>query len=325
MDKNPLISVILPAYNAEKYIEQAINSIINQTYKNWELLIADDASTDKTKEIIDALALRDSRIRLFHNKLNLKLLKTRNKLIRYIKGDFITFQDADDYSDLNRLELLIKEFLSNDKLGLVSSQVGYVDQNGNLLRVSNKPTTYMEVMNKIYNQNVIGGSIMAIRKEALNKVGGKFREFFDGLSNQDYDLSFLIAQKYETYNLPHILYFYRQHLNSNSKILDIDRLLAKDVVIHLGKQRKDRGSDDLIDGNSELVDRYVELLKIPYLEDPSLIYRNFASIYMYNDFFIKAIKTSWTAVIAKPFKLVNWTTLQYCIRISILKLFVRAY
>lgn len=316
---SPLVSIIMPAYNAERYIGEAIDSIINQTYKNWELLICDDASTDKTAKIIDIYVRKDSRITFFKNQYNLKLLKTRNFLLQHVKGSLITFQDADDYSCKTRIEKMVLEFGKNLDLGLLSTQVSYVDEAGNQLRVSHKPTTYFEVRKKMYTHNVVGGSIMMLRRTMLDLVGGAFRSYFDGLSYQDYDLSLLMAERFEAYSLPDVLYYYRQHPTSASKIVNIDRILAKEVVIHLAEQRRDRGYDDLMAGNSNQVDAFFEDLRIPYKEDPSLIYREYAGVFMYSSLYWKAIVTSWNAALQEPYKFVNWRTLQYCIRKSLTK------
>src|SRR5690606_17417680 len=149
---------------------------------NWELLITDDASTDNTLSIIRQFVGMDSRIRLYVNTENQRLLKTRNKLLDNASGDFVTFQDADDYSDPQRLELMVKEFEANPCLGVLASQVAYINSDGTVLMVSNKPMSYEDVLNKMYEENVVGGSVMMIKKEALQLVGGKFREYFDGLS-----------------------------------------------------------------------------------------------------------------------------------------------
>src|SRR5690606_14565823 len=128
-------------------------------------------------------------------------------------------------------------------------------------------------------ENVVGGSVMMIKKEALQLVGGKFREYFDGLSYQDYDLSLLIAEKFEAYSLPQTLYYYRQHASSSSKRISVDRIIAKEIVSHLAKQRRDTGQDDLMRNHPELVDAYFEILRKPYKADPSLVYREFAAGY----------------------------------------------
>lgn len=318
MVSSPLVSIILPAFNARQYVALAIQSIIDQTYRNWELLICDDASSDGTYLEIVKRFSAEGRIRLFRNTSNLKLLKTRNKLLDSATGTLITFQDADDYSDRFRLEKLVAEFGAKPHLGLVSSQIGYIDRGGKLLRASVKPLDYASTLSLIYSDNVIGGSNMMIKREALDSVGGKFRGYFDGLSYQDYDLSFLIAEKYECYNLPDVLYFYRQHGRSASKIISVERLLARQVVIHLAEQRRERGFDDLQAGDTQKVDLFFEGLKEPYKKDRSRIYRDYAADFMYNRLYRKAVFASICAISASPHRIVNYRTLFYCLRRSLM-------
>lgn len=310
----------MPAFNCEKFIDQAITSILNQTYHHWELLISDDSSRDSTRSIIDGYAAKNDRIITSHNQVNQKLLKTRNRLLKFAKGDLITFQDADDFSHPDRLTLMVAEFNRNNKLGLLASQVAYINEKGDVIRTSNKPTIYADTIGRMYVQNVVGGSIMMIKRSALENVGGNFRKYFDGLSNQDYDLALLIAQQYEAYCLPEVLYYYRQHDNSASKIISIERLLAREVVIHLAKQRRDRGYDDLMIGCEDLVDSYFSDLKKPYVLEPSKIFREYAGNLMYNGLNYKAIIASWQAVKNQPKMLINWRTFFYCLRRTLIKI-----
>lgn len=92
----PLVSVIMPAYNAEKYIEEAVSSVLSQTYKNWELLILDDCSSDCTAEIAEYFASLDTRIRLLRNPQNMGVAKTRNRGFDIAKGEWIALLDSDD-------------------------------------------------------------------------------------------------------------------------------------------------------------------------------------------------------------------------------------
>jgi glycosyltransferase involved in cell wall biosynthesis len=314
-----LVSIIMPAFNCEKYITRAITSIQNQTYLRWELLVCDDASSDGTLSIIRRFAMDDPRIQVHENRENLKQLKTRNMLLELAKGDLIAFQDADDYSDPRRLELMVAEFSRNPRLGLLASQVAYVDDTGRILRTSKKPTTYEEVMACMTKRNVVGGAIMMIRRNALESIGGQFREYLDGLSYQDYDLSLLIAERYEAYALPQVLYYYRQHASSSSKRINVDRIIAEEVVKHLARQRRETGQDDLMRNRPDLVQEYFEALRKPYKADPSLVYREFASSLMFNRLFGRAIKAAWLGVLNRPGYLVNWRTLQYCLRVSLIK------
>lgn len=100
----PLISVIMPAHNAEKYIEEAVSSVLSQTYKNWELLILDDCSSDCTAEIAEYLASLDTRIRLLRNPQNMGVAKTRNRGFDIAKGEWIALLDSDDVWHSDKLE-----------------------------------------------------------------------------------------------------------------------------------------------------------------------------------------------------------------------------
>ena len=102
-----LVSIIIPIYNVEKYLTKCIESVINQTYKNLEIILVNDGSTDNSKEIIDKYSLIDSRIKVI-NKKNGGLSEARNAGIEIAKGDYIGFLDSDDWIELNMYEKLYK-------------------------------------------------------------------------------------------------------------------------------------------------------------------------------------------------------------------------
>lgn len=312
-----LISVIMSAYNCEKYLPEAIESILKQSYRHWELLICDDGSTDHSFAIIKKYASKDFRVKVYQNNRRLKQLRTRNNLIRLAEGDFITFQDGDDYSDQYRFEKMLGVFQQNPTVGLLSSQIGFVNTRGALIRVSSRPIDCQTIMDLMYEDNVIGGSMVMVRRASLEAVGGQFREYFDGLSYQDYDLSLLIAEKCEVRCLNEVLYFYRQHGKSNSKVIHPDRVITKQIVTHLAKQRRANGSDDIMNGHTDRVDALFSALRKPYIDDPSLVFRQYSASFMYYKLYRRAILASLNGVSRRPLTLVNWRTLQYCIRKSI--------
>ena len=123
----PLISVILPAYNAERFLEEAIDSILAQTYKNFELIVLNDGSTDRTEEII--LSYNDPRIRYIKNESNLKLIKTLNKGIALARGKYIARMDADDISLPTRFEKEIEFMEIHPDIGVCSSKVIHLFSN----------------------------------------------------------------------------------------------------------------------------------------------------------------------------------------------------
>ena len=133
MNKNNiLISIIIPIYNADKYLAKCINSVISQTYTSWELLLINDGSTDKSLEICNSFALKDSRISII-NKSNSGVADTRNKGLDQAKGDYIIFLDADDYWILNNsLNILVNTAIEY-KLDIVRGDYIKVDMLDNII------------------------------------------------------------------------------------------------------------------------------------------------------------------------------------------------
>ena len=120
------ISVIVPVYNTEKYLSRCITSILNQTYKDFELLIVDDGSSDKSGEICDSFASKDDRIRVFHQK-NMGVVAARNLALDNISGEYVLFIDSDDYVDENYLEMLYSNMDDDVDVVVSKRKVYYED------------------------------------------------------------------------------------------------------------------------------------------------------------------------------------------------------
>lgn len=105
---NPLVSIVMPAYNSEQYIERAITSVINQSVNDWELLVIDDGSKDHTCQIVKQMAMEDSRIRLYCNESNMGVAKTRNRALDMSRGAYVAFLDSDDMWYPQKLENQIR-------------------------------------------------------------------------------------------------------------------------------------------------------------------------------------------------------------------------
>ena len=104
---NNKISIIVPVYNAEDYLKRCLDSLINQTYKNIEIIIIDDSSTDNSKEIIKKYASKDNRIRTFFSEINQGVSKSRNIGLKSFFGDYVLFMDSDDYLKDDALEIML--------------------------------------------------------------------------------------------------------------------------------------------------------------------------------------------------------------------------
>lgn len=166
--KEPLISIIMPAYNCEKYIEDAINSVIAQTYNSWELIVIDDGSKDNTIKIVEGLSDKDKRIRFYKNEKNLGVSETRNKGISFAKGDWIAFLDSDDMWEESKLE---KQILIANKVGaeFVFTGSSFINENGDdykgIFEVP-KTVTYKTLR----THNVISCSSVLIRKKFFKDI-----------------------------------------------------------------------------------------------------------------------------------------------------------
>ena len=314
-----LISVLLPVYNSEKYIERAVYSILNQSYSNVELIVCDDGSSDKSYSIVKSLAKKDKRIRLFKNKGNLGKVATINLYKKYCLGEYITIHDSDDYSDEKRFEYLLNEFKKDNELNMVGSYCHIVSEKGKRLRIDERETDYFLILERLVINSQFNGATVLMKKKAWDEAGG-YRKYFNNYAYEDYDLTARIALAYKAINIALPLYFYRQHSHSFSKRITLNNIVGKRLVQVLIEDRIAKGNDFLDRKEFDKLEGYIDDLKKTYLQDPSLLYREYASYFMYGGFYYKAIKASYKALIENPFKLVNWGTFQYCLRKSLLSI-----
>jgi len=170
----PLVSIITPLYNADKYIAETIESVINQTYQNWEMIIVDDCSTDESLSIVNKYAVKDIRIILIKSEVNFGgPARPRNIGIRHSKGTFIAFLDADDVWKENKLQLQIDYFLNHPDIDAIHTLADIIDEHSATKglfqnqRIKNILQLFMEDKNIIYYTNFININTLMIRKEMM--------------------------------------------------------------------------------------------------------------------------------------------------------------
>ena len=228
MQSSPLVSVIMPAYNSESHISESIESVLSQTYSNWELLITDDLSSDKTREIVKQFCINDKRIKLFINAENGGAGVARNYSIEQAQGRYIAFLDSDDIWHKDKLSKQIN-FMEENGVGLSYTAYQKIENN-ELKGIVNPPlhTSYK----KLLNGNVIGCLTAVYDTE---QVGKQFMPLIR--KRQDMGLWLQILKVIpKAYCLQEVLAYYRvdSGMTQNKlKILRWQWRFYRDVV-HLG-------------------------------------------------------------------------------------------
>lgn len=314
---DPILSVILPVYNCEKFVAQAIKAILDQTFRDFELLIADDGSSDSSRKIIDGFVGLDKRIRVFHQAKNHGKVSLVNNLYTFCRGRFITVHDADDFSHPDRFEKQLLLLHADSTLIMCGTAFRIVLKNGKHFKNVVMPSDFHDIVEGIWKGSQFHGPTMMFRRDSLGEV--IYRPFFNGY-NEDCDLALRLIERGPCTNLPDILYTYRVLPDSLSKSITAQKKNFYKMALEFHRQRKFRGYDDLMEGRYAEVQERLEFHMKPYLDDPSLIHRENAAFFMYYKLFRKAVFTSWRGCVSSPLSLENWRTLQYCVRKILLKI-----
>lgn len=207
----PAISVITPVYNTEKYIAECINSILKQTFKDFELIIIDDCSTDRTWSIVKKFALKDTRIRAFKNKKNLGIAGNRNKGLSKARGKYVVWQDADDVSMPYRLKMQFEYMERHKRVGIAGGYLKFFNEHNPNMGVRKYATDDTTLRSKIFRYSPVAQPAAIIRRQCLVEVGGYNLAY---PPSEDLDMSFRIGEKYRFGNIPKIMIKYRDHPNS---------------------------------------------------------------------------------------------------------------
>lgn len=202
----PSVSVVMPAYNAEKYLREAIDSILAQTYTDFELIIINDGSTDATKEIIQSYT--DPRIVYIENEVNSGICVTLNKGLDAARGKYIARMDSDDIALPNRLETQVRYMDSNPGLGASGSDIEVFGE-GIEPHVFTQLHSPEECLAGLIFNSCFAHPTVIIRKSVLDKHNLRYKDEFRGL--EDYELWWQIGKYSGLNNIAHPLLRYRHH------------------------------------------------------------------------------------------------------------------
>ena len=225
----PLLSVLMPVYNVEQYVAEAIESILNQTFNNFELIIIDDGSTDASRVIASEYAKRDHRIR-FYSRENRGIVKTRNELLLLAQGKYFAIMDSDDISYPTRLEEQLNFLVNSNDYLIVGCRDLLIDPKGYPIMVINNYFEHLEIDQANFKKDdfLTLNAYMSITH--VVKEAGAYREEISYA--EDRDLFLRLAEIGKVKVLANVLYQYRQHANSvcARKRVEIDVCVTQIIV-----------------------------------------------------------------------------------------------
>jgi len=229
----PIVSVIMPVYNGERYLGEAIDSILNQTFTDFELLIINDGSTDGSVDIIDSYS--DPRIRLIHNDKNLELSATLNKGLDMARGKYLARMDCDDICLPRRLEKQVAFMDSNREVGICGSWIKTIGIDPN--DIWKHPIEPEEIRATLLFESVLAHPSTMMRKEFMEKYKLKYNPNYSYY--EDYDLWHRAVDNFPLMNLNEVLLLYRitpeslSHRNRVSQIKVLE-LIYSEAFSRLG-------------------------------------------------------------------------------------------
>lgn len=296
------LTILMPAYNASAYVEEAIKSLLNQSFTDFELWVVDDASIDETLSKVTALAKKDSRIKIFNNAVNQGKLLTVNVRVRAIKSPFFTITDADDVSHPERLEKQISKLRQDSSLMMCGTSYAAIDRKGYYIRTVHVLTGLKQLRERSLTQSAFMGGTMIMRSELLHDFPELYRPYFDNCM-ADADLGCRILDKYAATNLDELLYFYRIVPTSitrsrvTSRSLNIYKLIG-----HLSASRRSGGKDCLENGNDTSADDFIMKIERDYAQDSTLLHLHQSFFHLYWGQNLLAFRSISKAITIKPYR-----------------------
>jgi glycosyltransferase involved in cell wall biosynthesis len=240
---NPKITVLMSVYNGEKYLCEAVDSILKQTFKDFEFLIINDGSTDKTEEILKSYG--DSRIKVYNNKENIGLSKSLNIGLKMAKGEYVARQDADDISMPDRLNRQADFLNTHPDYAVVGTFARILNENSEEIRLFRRPTEDIDIRKSLRTDNcLVHGSVM-IRMSFLLDVGF-YNEAME--RSQDYELWLRLAKKYYMKNIADFLYCRRM----KNKNLKTNYILGQQTFVAFAKVKNN--TSDIKEAEEHLLD-----------------------------------------------------------------------
>lgn len=294
----PLVSVLLPVYNAERYLAQAIDSILAQTFTDFELLITDDGSTDRSAEILQTYAAQDPRIRLLTRE-NKGLIYTLNEMLERTEADFLARMDADDIATPDRLALQVRFLQQHPNVVCVGGAFDLIDPQGRTVQWIPMPEHNDEIQQMLLiGRTIINHPCAMIRRSALLQIGGYDPEM---KTVEDLDMLLRLGEIGELANLPEVVLKYRFHTDSvSAQNIVFQSQMAKKACERAWKRRG-------ISGHYDSPQPWYRPMPEP--ESQQHFFHRYGWWAFCNGFRGTATECGLKAILAKPTTLESWKLL----------------
>jgi GT2 family glycosyltransferase len=266
----PLVSVAMVVRNVDRYLAEAIESILGQTFKDFEFIILDFGSTDQSKAIASGYAARDHRIKL-HEVPTCGLAEARNAACFLSQGQYVAIQDADDISMSDRLLRQVEFMESHDDFGLLGGAAEWVDSSGRSLWTHNFPTEESEIRSALSAKCPFSQTAVLLRREAFVAVGG-YRAAF--APSEDYDLWLRISEHFRCANLKQVVVKYRIHPQQVSISGRKQQTFAAIAARASAAYRKN-GSPDLLDSEKTITSELLTRLGVSGAEVQASLFSDY--------------------------------------------------
>ena len=289
MTAEPLVSVIMSVFNGEQYLKSCLDSILEQTYSNFEFIIVNDGSSDGTFSILEGYT--DPRIKLIDQIENTGLTCSLNHAILECDGEFIARQDSDDISERGRLKAQLEYLGTHPGTAAVGTWALQIDEDGDEIGLLKRETEPAMIGLRMAHENQFHHGSVMFRRSALEFVGG-YREHFKYA--QDYDLFLRLALKFDLANLPAPMYRKRHTPDAVSIVHSGRQKFYSDLALKLYRQRAESGCDDL--------DKGVVVAALPVNTDalPGIYEKNLVYMYLRSDKHNKARPHILNSIRATP-------------------------
>ena len=305
----PQLTILMPAFNAALHIVEAVDSLLNQTFQDFELWIIDDGSTDSTRQIMESFS--DIHVKNFHFQQNRGRVLLINEFVKKVTTEFFTVTDADDISHPQRLQLQMELLKKDAELMMCGTSYAAMDDKGFLFRELHLPTDYKEVYEQMHSRSQFLGATTVMRSSLITSFPEFYRLYFkDNIA--DADLASRIVDRFKAVNLSASLYYYRMLKTSlTRKSVTVRSLNLYQAVAFLSAQRRSIGEDSLMRNEPEAVDKFLTEISKEYDADPSFVFRHAAFTHLYWKVIDEAWRNAFFAWQANPLHAKNYFLLIY--------------